>query len=100
MTSFLSFLPKQRRTGLFSATQAKDVEEFMKFGLRNPVRLNVASGKQTKIYENIKGTNDQINGEVDLKKDSDLVTPKELKTYYTVCFINFLIVKILYSKSI
>lgn len=91
MTSFLSFLPKQRRTGLFSATQAKDVEEFMKFGLRNPVRLNVSSGKQTeqtKITESLKDVDDQVNGDVAINSD-DLVTPKELKSYYTVCFIYY-----------
>lgn len=34
MTEILESLPKQRRTGLFSATQAKEMEEIVKFGLR------------------------------------------------------------------
>ncbi|GLC71280.1 hypothetical protein PLESTF_001098500 [Pleodorina starrii] len=35
-------LPKQRRTGLFSATQTEAVQELARAGLRNPVRINVA----------------------------------------------------------
>ena len=35
-------LPRQRRTGLFSATQTEAVEALMRAGLRNPVRVNVA----------------------------------------------------------
>lgn len=37
----ISRLPKQRRTGLFSATQTEGVEELAKAGLRNPVRVGV-----------------------------------------------------------
>uniref|UniRef100_A0A915PPN8 ATP-dependent RNA helicase n=1 Tax=Setaria digitata TaxID=48799 RepID=A0A915PPN8_9BILA len=43
MTEILESLPKQRRTGLFSATQAKEMEEIVKFGLRNPVQITLAS---------------------------------------------------------
>ena len=35
-------LPRQRRTGLFSATQTEAVEALARAGLRNPVRVNVA----------------------------------------------------------
>ncbi|KAH7314717.1 hypothetical protein KP509_21G017700 [Ceratopteris richardii] len=41
LTSIISHLPKQRRTGLFSATQTEAVEELSKAGLRNPVRVEV-----------------------------------------------------------
>jgi ATP-dependent RNA helicase DDX55/SPB4 len=34
-------LPKQRRTGLFSATQTEELEELARAGLRNPVRVTV-----------------------------------------------------------
>jgi ATP-dependent RNA helicase DDX55/SPB4 len=44
--SILRRLPKQRRTGLFSATQTEEVAELARAGLRNPVRITVrdASG--------------------------------------------------------
>lgn len=41
VTSILARLPKQRRTGLFSATQTEAVEELARAGLRNPVRVEV-----------------------------------------------------------
>jgi ATP-dependent RNA helicase DDX55/SPB4 len=34
-------LPKQRRTGLFSATQTREVKELMRAGMRNPVTVRV-----------------------------------------------------------
>lgn len=41
INTVLSFLPKQRRTGLFSATQTKEVEDLIRAGLRNPVSVTV-----------------------------------------------------------
>ena len=41
INQILSFLPKQRRTGLFSATQTKEVKELARAGLRNPVIVSV-----------------------------------------------------------
>lgn len=41
LNTILSYLPKQRRTGLFSATQTKDVEDFIRAGLRNPISITV-----------------------------------------------------------
>ncbi|KAH9322426.1 hypothetical protein KI387_017065, partial [Taxus chinensis] len=41
LSSIIVRLPKQRRTGLFSATQTEAVEELSMAGLRNPVRVEV-----------------------------------------------------------
>lgn len=41
LTAILGHLPKQRRTGLFSATQTEAVVELARAGLRNPVRVEV-----------------------------------------------------------
>ena len=35
----LSYLPKQRRTGLFSATQTSELDELVRSGLRNPMKV-------------------------------------------------------------
>ncbi|KAI1726764.1 DEAD/DEAH box helicase domain-containing protein [Ditylenchus destructor] len=75
MTALLSALPKQRRTGLFSATQAKEVEEILKFGLRNPIRLTVTNEKRTSIENDISAAS---------KTNNTLVTPKELINCYSV----------------
>lgn len=39
----LSRLPKQRRTGLFSATQTEAVQDLAKAGLRNPSEVKVGA---------------------------------------------------------
>lgn len=41
LNTILTFLPKQRRTGLFSATQTDRVEALIRAGLRNPVQVTV-----------------------------------------------------------
>lgn len=42
----LRLLPKQRRTGLFSATMRSAGSDIFKTGLRNPVRITVNSKNQ------------------------------------------------------
>lgn len=46
LNTILSYLPRQRRTGLFSATQTQEVLDLMRAGLRNPVVITVKE-KQT-----------------------------------------------------
>lgn len=41
LNTILDYLPKQRRTGLFSATQTQELEKLVRAGLRNPVRITV-----------------------------------------------------------
>ena len=41
LNTILARLPKQRRTGLFSATQTSEVVQLVRAGLRNPVRVDV-----------------------------------------------------------
>lgn len=41
VNEILQFLPKLRRTSLFSATQTKDVEQLIRVGLRNPVKVDI-----------------------------------------------------------
>ena len=41
LTRILNALPKQRRTGLFSATMNDALSEIVRVGLRNPVRVVV-----------------------------------------------------------
>ncbi|KAG2471351.1 DDX55 helicase, partial [Polypterus senegalus] len=59
------YLPKQRRTGLFSATQTQEVENLVRAGLRNPVRITVKE----------KGA----------AASSTQKTPARLQNYYMVC---------------
>ncbi|XP_067862340.1 ATP-dependent RNA helicase DDX55 [Heptranchias perlo] len=65
LNNILGFLPKQRRTGLFSATQTQEVESLVRAGLRNPVRITVKE----------KGA----------AADSTQKTPVRLHNYYMTC---------------
>ena len=50
LQKILSRLPKQRRTGLFSASVSEAVDQIIRVGLRNPVKIAVkvrsTSGKE------------------------------------------------------
>ena len=50
LRKILSKLPKQRRTGLFSASMSEALEQIIRVGLRNPVKIAVkvrsTSGKE------------------------------------------------------
>uniref|UniRef100_UPI00358E8ABD ATP-dependent RNA helicase DDX55 isoform X2 n=1 Tax=Myxine glutinosa TaxID=7769 RepID=UPI00358E8ABD len=65
INTILGYLPKQRRTGLFSATQTQEVEELVRAGLRNPVHISVREKGQA--------------------ADSTRRTPALLDNYYMVC---------------
>lgn len=68
INQILSFLPKQRRTGLFSATQTKEVKELARAGMRNPVSISV------KVQSNNK--NPTMKGEnIDGKARESLTSP-------------------------
>ncbi|KFM82011.1 ATP-dependent RNA helicase DDX55, partial [Stegodyphus mimosarum] len=41
LNTILGYLPKQRQTGLFSATQTKEMEDLIRAGMRNPVCISV-----------------------------------------------------------
>ncbi|KAG5513267.1 hypothetical protein PMAC_001637 [Pneumocystis sp. 'macacae'] len=49
--SIIRKLPKQRRTGLFSATMTDAVDKLVKTGLRNPVKIVVRVGNQKNDQE-------------------------------------------------
>ncbi|GMR42295.1 hypothetical protein PMAYCL1PPCAC_12490 [Pristionchus mayeri] len=59
MNTILPCLPKQRRTGLFSATQAKDKVDLAPFTLRSPAYIKLADEK-------------------------DVISPSSLSAFYTI----------------
>ena len=70
INQILEYLPKQRRTGLFSATQNKEVRELIRAGLRNPCLISVKvdnnnnnkrNNNNMKINTNDKNNNDKKN---------------------------------------
>uniref|UniRef100_A0A1A8EFY6 ATP-dependent RNA helicase n=1 Tax=Nothobranchius kadleci TaxID=1051664 RepID=A0A1A8EFY6_NOTKA len=65
LNTILGYLPKQRRTGLFSATQTQELENLVRAGLRNPVRITVKEKGQAAA--------------------ATQKTPSRLSNYYTIC---------------
>lgn len=63
LNTVLAYLPKQRRTGLFSATQTSDVISLIRAGLRNPLQVKVKEHDAT----------------------GDERTPVSLQNYYMEC---------------
>ena len=87
INTIFSYLPKQRRTGLFSATLTQDVQGLIRAGMRNPVTITVK--------ERHSGTH------------SDLApTPNTLQNYYLVSTANkkmarlFALLRQLHDKKI
>lgn len=63
LTTILSALPKQRPTGLFSATLTSDMKSLIKAGMRNPTLIRVAVGPSTSCDASEKqSTGHQIPG--------------------------------------
>lgn len=53
LDTILSYLPRQRRTGLFSATQTKQLQDLIRAGLRNPVLVSVSVKAQHSTPEEL-----------------------------------------------
>ena len=68
-------MPKQRRTGLFSATQTREVDDLIRAGLRNPVHIAVKERASS-------------------ASDVEQKTPATLCNYYTVDVAIYLPVKL------
>ena len=64
LNTILGFCPKQRRTGLFSATQTSEVSSLIRAGLRNPAVVVVKDGA---------------------RPDSNQRTPSSLENFYLMC---------------
>ncbi|KAK0417678.1 hypothetical protein QR680_013145 [Steinernema hermaphroditum] len=75
VTEILAVLPKQRRTGLFSATQAKEIEEMVKFGLRNPIHLKLTD---TALKSS------SATGKIEDGEEIPIAAPDSLTNYYAI----------------
>ena len=64
LNTILGFCPKQRRTGLFSATQTSEVSSLIRAGLRNPAVVVVKDGA---------------------RPESNQRTPSSLENFYVLC---------------
>lgn len=90
----LDLVPRQRRTGLFSATQTKGVRALARAGMRNPVTISVQVRRRTVDGDSSTATMSRI--------------PTRLQSYFHVCevedkldvLVRFLRTKVGCSKAI
>jgi ATP-dependent RNA helicase DDX55/SPB4 len=88
INQILAGMPKQRRTGLFSATQTKEVKELARAGLRNPVTVTVKVQLNNKPNTNANNNNNKNNSKSTEDVTSDVkqqATPSTLANFYQVC---------------
>ncbi|KAG2386720.1 hypothetical protein C9374_002464 [Naegleria lovaniensis] len=64
----LSHLPKQRRTGLFSATQTSELDDLVRSGLRNPMKVTAVETHESSGSDKKKAT-----------------VPSQLTNFYMYC---------------
>ena len=82
INQILAILPKQRRTGLFSATQTREVKDLARAGMRNPV--TVAVRVQRSIYGPQSGTSSSGSSSSTSALSSMQATPSTLQNMYCV----------------
>lgn len=99
LNSILVRLPRQRRTGLFSATQTKEVQALVRAGLRNPVAVAVSEKKTVDLQsgkEEVRlNVSDIINISIYFTEPCLIIdpfnyfqqmrTPASLSNYYMTC---------------
>ena len=83
INAIIARLPKQRRTGLFSATQTDEVEELARAGLRNPVRVTVRDAAAQAAANAAKASGLPANSAAARGK-----LPAQLKLLYKVCRVD------------
>lgn len=89
LTSILTRLPKQRRTGLYSATQTEEVDELARAGLRNPVRVTVRVKAKTAVAQSRDPVNetDPTTNVVAMQPKTEKkrqIIPASLSCYYVI----------------
>lgn len=78
INQIMSLLPKQRRTGLFSATQTKELKDLVRAGMRNPVSINV------RVSYDKTGDTETQRKKLQLMAQQQ-ATPVTLSNYFKVC---------------
>ena len=77
ISTLLSSLPKQRRTGLFSATQTEEVKQLARAGLRNPYKVVV----RQQFLSNQAST----SGDAKKSRGTNVRVPTQLTLQYLIC---------------
>jgi len=84
LDSILSYLPRLRRTGLFSATQTKEVQQLIRAGLRNPALIVVKEKSNVSTPMNLKNSFILVHPEYKLSVMIDFIRSIGFETKYMI----------------
>ncbi|XP_018308906.1 ATP-dependent RNA helicase DDX55-like [Mycetomoellerius zeteki] len=84
LDSILSYLPRLRRTGLFSATQTKELQQLIRAGLRNPALIVVKEKSNVSTPVNLKNSFTIVQLEYKLPVMIDFIRSVGFKTKYMI----------------
>ncbi|XP_077278134.1 putative ATP-dependent RNA helicase DDX55 homolog [Temnothorax americanus] len=84
LDSILSYLPRLRRTGLFSATQTKELRQLIRAGLRNPALIVVKEKSNVSTPVNLKNNFTIVHPEYKLPVMIDFIRLIGFKTKYMI----------------
>lgn len=84
LDSILSYLPRLRRTGLFSATQTKELQQLIRAGLRNPAFITVKEKFNISTPVNLNNSYTIVQSEHKLSVMIDFIRSIGFKTKYMI----------------
>ncbi|XP_024885720.1 probable ATP-dependent RNA helicase DDX55 homolog [Temnothorax curvispinosus] len=84
LDSILSYLPRLRRTGLFSATQTKELQQLIRAGLRNPALIVVKEKSNVSTPVNLKNNFTRVHPEYKLPVMIDFIRLIGFRTKYMI----------------
>ncbi|XP_026824649.1 probable ATP-dependent RNA helicase DDX55 homolog isoform X2 [Ooceraea biroi] len=84
LNSILSYLPRLRRTGLFSATQTKELQQLIRVGLRNPALVVVKEKSNISTPINLNNSYAIVQPECKLAAMINFIRSKGFRTKYMI----------------
>ncbi|XP_060817298.1 probable ATP-dependent RNA helicase DDX55 homolog isoform X3 [Bombus pascuorum] len=84
LDTILSYLPRLRRTGLFSATQTKELQQLIRAGLRNPALITVKEKPNISTPLNLINNYVIVNAEYKLSIMIDFIQRKGTNLKYMI----------------
>jgi ATP-dependent RNA helicase DDX55/SPB4 len=84
LNSILSYLPRLRRTGLFSATQTKELQQLITVGLRNPALVVVKEKCNTSTPVNLNNNYVIVQSEYKLAVMINFIRSRGFRTKYMI----------------
>lgn len=82
--TILSYLPRLRRTGLFSATQTKELQHLIRAGLRNPALVTVKEKANISTPSNLNNSYTIVNAEFKLSIMIDFIQNQGTNLKYMI----------------